>query len=524
MSAASQINSPRDVIAVLWRHKTIILLWPLACLVLAALFYALCPRKYESEARLFVRIGRESVGIDPAATTGQTMPLYTADRKDEVRSAQEVFKSRAVAAAVVDSLGPDVVLAHGNKPEGSLVTLVTKPIGWVTGWIASLDPISERESAIITVERSLTVGGEQQATTIVLKYVASSPQLAQDVCRTIVAVGQQEYMRVHRSAQSKPFFTEQQNRLRDQLDESLEALRKAKNEMGFSSIEQRRTTLESQFSAIELDRISTDQQLATSQARIDDLQSQIADIPQREVAAKKSMPNQGADMLRDRLYDLQVKSMDLGARYNDSHPLLLAVNEQLSEAQKVLAEQSDHRVETSDEINPIHRELSLTMKQEMSIVAGLKARLAELEKQKAAVLVDLRAVNQHDLSIDQLTREVDLARDKYMQYARTMEEARIDAELQSENINNLSEAQQATLAEKPVSPSKMMTLAAAVSLAIGGVFGLVLLRETSLNPRTLGNWETKAAMSRPRRRLKRRQVESKPNGHPPTEAVPPLPK
>ena len=225
MSATSQFNPPRDAIALLWRHKTIIVLWPLTCLVLGALFYVCCPRKYQSEARLFVRIGRESVGIDPAATAGQTMPLYTADRKDEVRSAQEVFKSRAVAAGVVDRLGPDVVLGHGTKTEGSLITFVTKPIGLVTDWIAALDPISERESAIITVERSLNVGGEQQATTIVLKYVADSPQLAQEICRTIVAVGQQEYMRVHRSAQSEPFFTEQQDRLRDQLDESLEALR-----------------------------------------------------------------------------------------------------------------------------------------------------------------------------------------------------------------------------------------------------------------------------------------------------------
>ena len=520
MSAASPINPPRGAIALLWRHKAIIVFWPLACLVLAALFYAFCPRKYESEARLFVRIGRESVGIDPAATTGQTMPLYTADRKDEVRSAQEVFKSRAVAAAVVDSLGPDVVLGHGSDAEESLARFVTKPIDFVTGWIASLDPISERESAIITVERSLSVGGEQQATTIVLKYVANSPQLAQDVCRTIVAVGQQEYMRVHRSAQSKPFFTEQQNRLRDQLDESLEALRRAKNEMGFSSIEQRRTTLEAQYSAVELDRLSTDQQLATSQARIEDLQSQIADIPQRQVAAQKSMPNQGADMLRDRLYELQVKSMDLEARYNDSHPLLMAVNEQLSEAQKVLAEQSDHRVETSDEINPIYRELSLTMKQEMSVAAGLKARLGELAKQKAAVIAELRAVNQHDLTIDQLTRETELARDKYMQYARTMEEARIDAELQNENINNLSEAQAATLAEKPVNPSKVLTAAGTIALALGGTIGLVLLGESG-NPtyRPLNSAVAKRERH-PRRRLKRRHDESKTNGQAAIEPVP----
>jgi uncharacterized protein involved in exopolysaccharide biosynthesis len=493
-------------------------------LVLGTLFYVYCPRKYQSEARLFVRIGRESVGIDPAATTGQTMPLYTADRKDEVRSAQEVFKSRAVAAGVVDRLGSDVVLGHGTETDGSFVTFVTKPIGWVTDWIAGLDPISERESAIITVERSLNVGGEQQATTIVLKYVANSPQLAQAVCHTIVAVGQQEYMRVHRSAQSKPFFTEQQNRLREQLDESLESLRRAKNEMGFSDIEQRRTTLEAQYSAIELDRLSSNQQVVTSQASIENLQKQIATISEREVAAKKTLPNQGADMLRNRFYELQVKAMELGARYNESHPFLMAINEQLSEAQNVLAEQSEHRIETSDEINPIHRQLMLTMKQEMSVVAGLKARLGELENQKAAVLADLRAVNQHALTIDHLTREAELSRDKYMQYARTMEEARIDAELQNENINNLSEAQPATLAEKPVSPSKSMSAAAAVCIAIGGVFGLVLLRETSQRPPTHDNWQVARAISHPRRRLKRRKLESKGNGQLPTDVVPPLPK
>ena len=292
--------------------------------------------------------------------------------------------------------------------------------------------------------------------------------------------------------------------------------------MGFSSIEQRRTTLEAQYSAVELDRLSTDQQLATSQATIDDLQKQIANIPEREVAAKKTLPNQGADMLRNRFYDLQVKSMELGSRYNDSHPLQLAVNEQISEAQKVLAEQSDNRVETSDEINPIHRQLSLSMKQEMSVTAGLKARLKELEKQKASVLAELRAVNQHDLTIDRLTRETDLARDKYMQYARTMEEARIDAELQNGNVNNLSEAQLATLAEKPVTPSKMLTAAGTIALALGGTVGLVLLREAG-SPSYPPLYGAIATRKRhPRRRLKRRDEKATTNGQAAEPA--PLPK
>ncbi len=512
MSTPPRITNPRELFGLLWRHKLILVLWPVVCVALGAVFYTYWPRAYRSEARLFLRMGRESVGIDPTATAGQTMPLYTADRKDEVKSTQEIFKSRSVAATVVDLLGPDAVLGRGGEEsDPSVIDYAMMPLGWLRGKISSLDPISDREAAIITIEKSLKVGGEQQATMIDVQYRAKSPELAQAVCQAVVDVAQQEYMRVHRNAESTPFFAEQQGRLRDQLDKALDALRNAKNEMGLSSVDQRRATLESQFSAVELDRLSTDQQLATAQAKIEDLTKQLAKIPERQLAAKKSMPNQGADMLRDRLYELQVKSMDLEARYNDNHPLVMAVNEQLSEAQKVLAEQAEERTETSDEVNPIHRELSMAMKQTQSEVAGLKARLVELEKQKSAVLADLRAVNEQDLKIDQLTREADLARDKYMQYARTMEEARMDTELQNDHISNLSTAQNATFAEKPVSPSPLLTAAGTLVLAVGGAFFLVQFSESMRNSRPDAN--TAPVESRVARRTRRRALALKSNGH-----------
>jgi uncharacterized protein involved in exopolysaccharide biosynthesis len=503
------------------RHRKAIILWPLGCLIAGALFFIFCPRTYQSEARLFLRVGRESVGIDPAATTGQTMPLYTADRKDEVRSTQEIFRSRTVAAAVVDELGPDVILGRGGDSGSSVAEFVTKPIGWVKSLVSSLDPISDREKAIITVERNLYVGGEQQATMIVLRYSAKTPQLAQQVCNEIVRVAQQEYMRVHRSAESTPFFTEQQNRLREQLDKSLEALRMAKNEMGLSNLEQRRETLESEYRAVELDRLSTNQQLATAKASIADLKKQLVDVPERLVTAKKRMPNQGADLLRDRLYQLQVRSMELQSRYNDSHPLVVAVNDQLAEAEKVVAEQSDQREETTDEINPIYRELSLAMKKEQSVAAGLEARLVALDKQSESVLAELRELNGHDVLIDQLSRDADVARDKFVQYSRTMEEARIDVELQNENINNLSRAQEATLAERPVNPSRALTAAGTICLAIGGAFAMVLLSEAkfgSADPNSNG-----FSAANQNRRAKRRRTRSK-NGHAVAGDLPALPK
>jgi uncharacterized protein involved in exopolysaccharide biosynthesis len=343
--------------------------------------------------------------------------------------------------------------------------------------VRSLDPISAEEDAVIKVERSLSVTSERQATILVVKYKASSPQLARTVCQAVVDVGLHEHMRVHRNEESAPFFTQQQERLREQLDRSLEALRNAKNEMGLTNVEQRRATLESQYSAVELDRLKTSQELATAQARIADLQKQVDKIPENLISSTKSMPNQGADLLRDRLYQLQMKAMDLEARYSDSHPLVIAVHDQLNDAKAVVQEQADQRTETIDAVNPIHQKLLLAMKQDRGTVAGLKSRLEELDRQKSAVLADIELLNQHELQIDQLTRESELARAKYLQYAKTMEEARIDSELQNERISNISVSQPATLAEKPVSPSRAMTAAGIFLLATCGTAAVVLFNE-----------------------------------------------
>jgi polysaccharide biosynthesis protein PslE len=513
MSTTSPLGQPQNVLEVLARHKKAIVLWPLLCVTLGGLYFVFSPRTYRSEARLFLRVGRENVGIDPAATAGQTMQLYTSDRKDEVKSAVEIFRSRNVAAQIVDTLGVDVILgggADGAAPKASIADRLKMPVDWVMGVISDLDPISDRERAIIKVEKGLNVEGERQATVIVVQYKAKSPQLAQKVCDTAVDMILKEHMRVHRNEESAPFFTEQQERLRQQLDQSLEALRLAKNELGLANVDQRRETLERQYSAIELERLTTSQQLATAEASIADLRKQLELIPEREIAAKRSIPNQGADMLRDRLYELQMKSMDLEARYSESHPLVAAANEQLEEAKKVLANQSAQRTETNDEINPIHRELLLAMKREQSTAAGLTARKAALGEQKVAVLAEIADLNKHDIEIDQLSLEANLARSKYMQYAATMEEARIDRELQSGGISNISVAQPATFAEKPINPAKAMTAAGIFLLAVGGTVALILFGERinlPVGPEPYRNGEVRYE------RRRKREYEGKANGH-----------
>lgn len=472
--------SLRDFFEAVFRHRRLAITFSLSVVLLGVLALLFFPRTYRSEAQIFLRVGRETVGMDPTADTGRTIALQAADRKDEIKSAIDVIKSRGVIAQAIDEVGADVVLGAGgdDAPSRNIVAnLVSLPFRVVVALVQSIDPVSDRERAINLVERNLAVSADRGSTLINVEYDAKTPQLAQTVCSAIVDVYRREHIRIHRSDESRPFFEEQHERLRDQLDTSLEALRAAKNEMGLTDVEQRRATLESQYSAVELDRLVTQQQLATTRARVADLTEQVNALPERLDASRKTIPNSGADLLRQKLYDLQVKAMDLSARYKDTHPKVRAIKAQLAEAKKVMDEQAGERMEVTDDVNPIRRQLSLELKQEKSVLAGLQARLGELDHQQATLLSEQQSLNQNEMTIDRLSREADLARDSYFQYAKSLEETRIDKELQNERISNVSVVLAASASEKPVKPSKLLILLGTFLLATCGTATVVMGKE-----------------------------------------------
>ena len=76
---------------------------------LTLLAIALWPRSYSSEAKLVIRVGRESVGLDPTATTGSTIMLQKT-QEDEVNSALDILNSRQVLQRVVDAVGAKRIL------------------------------------------------------------------------------------------------------------------------------------------------------------------------------------------------------------------------------------------------------------------------------------------------------------------------------------------------------------------------------------------------------------------------------
>jgi uncharacterized protein involved in exopolysaccharide biosynthesis len=200
-------------------------------------------------------------------------------------------------------------------------------------------------------------------------------------------------------------------------------------------------------------------------------------MPEMVHSSTTVMPNTGADSLRSQLYALQVQLMNLEAKYSKDHPLVASTQAQVDEAQRMLDAESDSRQESFESANANQRSLQLELAQVESELAGSKAALAELDRQRDAVIAEMRKLNDDELEMQQLDRTVTLASTRFYTYADDLEKARIDEELDRQKITNVAVAQPATFAEKPVSPSKMLVGALSLLLATAGTAALVLACE-----------------------------------------------
>ncbi|MEM6654290.1 MAG: Wzz/FepE/Etk N-terminal domain-containing protein [Planctomycetota bacterium] len=487
---ADQPVSPMDLVkSLLWRHKLKIVAVPTLVLMLAAAVILYFPRTYQSEARLFLRVGRETIGLDPTATTGQVIGIQQLGQESEILSAVELIGSRGVLGRVVDELGPDYILrggpaggAGGGKEPSPIADAVFGALGSAIAIVKDIDPVGQRERALIACESGLSLDAEKRSSVIVIRYETDTPLGAQQIVDKVVEVYQQEHLRIHRNPRSRDFFLEQRDRFQEELRVANGNLRDAKNRMGIASLDARRSALEGRLQSIEIERYNTTQALATAAARVADLRGQISGVPERLLASKRLVPNVGADSLRTLLYELQVREMELKSKYSDSHPLVRTTSAQIEEAQRVVDQQDEQREETTDDVNPIHRTLLLSLKQQETDVAGLKARASVLDDQRAAVLADLEQLNRNEVEIRELEQVVSIAKSKRMKYEDDFEQARIDRELDVEKISSVAVAQPPTFNEKPVSPSKMLVAVGAVLVSIGLTGTWVLASEQLSKP------------------------------------------
>src|SRR5262245_18002338 len=228
---------PLDLMRLVWRHKGKMTFIFLAGVAATLAYFSLAPRIFQSEAKLLVRIGRESITLDPTATTGQFVAVPES-RESDLHAVEELLASRAIAEKIVDQFGPEVILE--KRP-------CSKPLGEHLAWLEpyNLNPLrvySLRDKAIKALTKNLGITAGKKSNVLSVSYKAEDSQLAHDVLEALLVAAREEHLRVHRTRGSQAFFESQRELLREDLAKEEQRLRDFKDQQGLAALGTQRDT------------------------------------------------------------------------------------------------------------------------------------------------------------------------------------------------------------------------------------------------------------------------------------------
>lgn len=477
--------TPRELRRALRRYSGRALAVCLALAALTVIGVILMPRTYLSEAKLFVRPGRENMTLDATATTGQLLTVMES-RETEINSLVEVLKSRSLFERVAETIGAESI-NQGKLLDGGKNDEDPPPPPWMAAMNRAMASakataktllgganIPPAEQAVNSLEKMIEVTSPRKSNVIHVRCKAKSPALANAVVKELLLLYRDEHARLNRTPGSYEFFQQQASLLEDNWQAATDKVRVAKNEMGIISIDGKRKMLQDQLAELELRALTNQSELSASEARLADLKRSLHDLPGMIVSQQAESANGAFDGMRQTLYGLQVREEELKSKMSDSDPRLTALRLQVAETQKILDEQESMRTLVTRAVNPSRQALELELFKEQSQAEALRARGESLAKLTKNALAQLSDLNQNEIKFAELQRAVDLAEKDYRIYADKREQERITQALIEERISNVQVAQDASFVSKPQGPSKSMVLALGMCVAVFGGLGTAL--------------------------------------------------
>jgi capsular exopolysaccharide synthesis family protein len=451
-------RSLREFSYVVFRHKNKVIWFFLSVVLLVGLITIFMPRTYTSEAKLLVRLGRESSSLDPTVSASGQVVQVEQRRESIIKSELEILKSQDLAEKVVDKLGPEVI------SPSSIVSFLWKS-----------NPVAKRDAAIRKVMKKWDITADQYSNIINISYQANSPKVAHDVVATLISAYLEKHLAVNRTPGSYNFFKQQTDKTGAELSSIEARLAELKNNTGIASVDEQRKIILNREASIHQDLEITKADHQVSLAKIVALKELLGQLPKTLVLSKTS--GIGAEYMRADLYKLQLKEQDLLSRYTEKNFLVQQTRREIRNAQALLSKEAPATNQVTKGLNTTYAQTKLALVSEEANGAALQKKTQALDLTLADVRKELQAFNENEVQVAHLQREKEIVEASYRGYSQKMEQARIDGALETEKISNISLAQAATFPVKPTSPRPGINLALGFMLATCGAVGLAFMAE-----------------------------------------------
>ena len=466
-----------ELVGSLWKQRTSVLVVSAVMSLVLVVVVFLLPVKYDSDAQLLVRLGRNTLSSDPTSSITPTVSVQET-RVSQVNSVKEMLQSRALAEKIVDEVGAERIL----EPHGLVETFVQGMMGLIPsiggggggdGSDGSLTAEEselhlQQEEAIEKLQDNIEFTTAKNAYTVHVRVRSGSPYLSQELLSALIEQYQIYHVNAYRNGGALGFFETQTDKAYKEAVATKEKVRQAKDEMGVIEIESARSALREQLSQAqrELDQVQVD--LAATTSEIERYQSEMKAIPERiKLETITGITSNTGDGMRQQLYGLEMQAKELASRLNEDHPSLKAIRDQLDAASKIASSERKEQPQSRETINPVYQELEIAYRSAMVRKDGLDARRGSLEKHLKSLDEKIVQLNKNEVELTKLSWDATLAENVYLQNAQSRDKAKLLEALDLEGLSEISVVQPASLQLKKASPKRGILLVACLMLASG---------------------------------------------------------
>jgi|SRR5579862_412379 len=468
VSTIARETSPtlRDIAAVLFRQKRILLFTFVAAFLAVFLYGVLCP-PYQSQMKILLRHTR----LDPEVGAVASTPEFVrqAVTEEEVNSEAQFLEDDDLLRAVIERAG---LLSEGHS--------------WFWQLLGD-NRERQLDRATRRIRKRLTVEPTHKAALISVSYDSSDAQRGANVLKALASAYLERRPKVNRASGSFEFFDQQVDQSRRAFETAELQLSDFNRDEDVVSAAQQRDFELQKLSEVERDLGQTEVAMAQSSQRAQTLREKLNSMPERTLTEIRNWDNpELLGKLKSRLLELELKRTELLTQYEPSYRLVQQVDDEIAATKQTIA--SEVQVPLRDQTSNLDLNHEWAKSELIKAEVESSALGAHLTAERELLgSYRIRAMQLGNRAVEQehLISALKAAEDKYLLYVNKREEARIGDELDRGGILNAAIAEAPTVPALPkLSPVGfgLLGLVSAVVLGVGTAFGTDYLSPTFRTP------------------------------------------
>lgn len=468
-----EIRSFRDLLRLLFIFFREFKLATCITLVVILLGAFLLPAKYESNARLLVKPGRDAaVPLEISDRQAMVMPI---SQRDPIVDEERMLTGRPIVREVAEHYLE--VLANQPPPEWiwkrikfelkRVAGAIIEGIRTVFETLGIIEEQTEVERLARSLEKNFEVDHALGSSVMEIRFTWNDPEVAQAVVESWIEVYQRQRTDALGRKSLFTFYEAQSAASALQIKSYKEQLLEKLEGLGAASITDRLEDLSERINILRGERFNTIRLIRSSDSLLDNTRKQLAGLPREVVTVRQIALNPAQQDLRRLLNQKRLERVDMLRTYTATAEPVKALDESIASLEKQVAAEGDTVQSSEDRApNTLSIHLQRVMLDETSNNKALRAQLAAQEAQLADLEGQRTEAMRVEPEIARLQRELDAAEKNYVLYTDSLEKSRIDRELDKSQISNIAVIEAATLNPARVFPKTLVMLLLALPFSV----------------------------------------------------------